>query len=168
MGTISRLAITSIVLACAGYAFANAAVEKHTTPVLFSTLAGAWSCTSHGPNGTRTSTTTWTRLDNGWFQESTKRSATAKTPASTEAGLLGYDSKKQEYVSMGGSSTGDWGLGTAKASPTATTFTFAGGYPPDPTHEKDTYHLSGNSMNWTSVWTEKGKTMTSKGSCTKS
>ncbi len=140
--------LTLLIISCAGYGAAHAAAGSASSPVLFANIAGTWSCTAHGPKGTRTSTTTWTRLADGWFQGVGKHSAVGNMPAGTSASLLGYDSKNQEYVSMGGSSTaGDWGVGVAKASPSASTFTFDGAYPPDPTHEKSTYRVSANRLN---------------------
>ena len=62
---------------------------------------------------------------------------------------------------------GGWGLGLAKASPTATSFTVLSAYPADPTHDKTTYTFTSSTWSWIDTWTEKGKPMTGKGNCTK-
>lgn len=145
--------------------FASAA-EK---PALLSMMAGTWNCTSTGPDGTTTSSGTFTATSSGWLLYSGHTSAHGKTPASDSSSLIGYDSKAGEFVSMGGSTIpGDWGVGTAKASPSALTMTFTSNYPADPTNEKDTYTFSATKMTWTSTWTKHGKAMKSAGSCTKS
>jgi hypothetical protein len=150
--------------------FSTVAHAQAQKPALMTALPGTWNCTYQGPKGTRTSTITVTSANDNWLQTTSKTSAYGTTPAHEGLGLLGYDSKKSEYVSMGGNTLAgndDWGLGTAKASPTATTVTFDGGYPPDPSHEKDTWAINGSSMTYTSTWTEKGKAMSGHGSCTK-
>lgn len=137
---------------------------------MMTALPGTWNCTYHGPKGTRTSTLTFTAANDNWLQSTSKVTAYGTTPAHEGVGLFGYDSKKGEYVSMGGNTIAgndQWGVGIAKASSTATTFTFDGGYPPDPTQEKDTYTLNGSTMTSSSTWTENGKAMSGKGSCTK-
>ena len=137
---------------------------------LMTALPGTWSCTFHGPKGTRTGTITFTSVNDNWLQATSKISAYDTTPAHEGIGLFGYDSKKGEYVSMSGNTVAgndDWGVGIAKASPAATTVTFDGGYPPDPTQEKNSYTLSGSTLTSTSSWTEKGKAMSGHGSCTK-
>lgn len=147
-------------------AFARAAAQ---TPALFTMLPGTWSCTYHGPKGTRTSTITFSSVNSAWLQDTSKVGAYGTDPAHQGVGLLGYDTKKDQYVGMSGNTLpgGDWGVGTAKASPAATTMTFIGAYPVDPTNEKTAYTFGASSVTWNSTWTEKGKAMTGHGSCTK-
>jgi hypothetical protein len=98
-----------------------------------------------------------------------KDGAYGKDPAHESVGLIGYDTKKGQYVAMGGNTLpgGDSGIGTAKASPSATTMTFLNAYPADPTREKSAYTFGASSVTWSDAWTEKGKAMTGHGSCTK-
>jgi hypothetical protein len=146
--------------------YARAAAQ---TPALLTMLPGTWNCTFHGPKGTRTSTLTFSSANSSWLQDSSKVSAYGGNPAHEGVGLLGYDNKKDQYVGMGGNTLpgGDWGMGTAKASPTATTMTFVGAYPPDPTHETTAYTFTASSVTWHDAWTEKGKAMSGHGTCTK-
>jgi hypothetical protein len=163
---LSLFVILAVTAALAGTGtFVRAAAPK---PALFSMLTGTWNCTYHGPKGTRTSSATFTAVNSNWLQYSGKVSAYGGTPAHESINLLGYDSKKGEYVGMGGSSLpGDWGIGTAKASPTAMTMTFSSAYPADPTNQKTTYTFGSPTTTFTSSWTEKGKAMSAKGTCTK-
>jgi hypothetical protein len=161
------LFITVIVTLTATGASVRAATE---TPALFKLLPGTWNCTYHGPKGTQTSTPTFSPSVSNWIRETGKDGAYGSTPAHEDTSIFSYDSKKGEYVSMGGNSVagGDnWGVGTAKASPGATTMTFVTAYPADPTHEKDVYSFSASKVTWTSAWVEKGKAMSGHGSCTK-
>ncbi len=146
--------------------FARAAAQ---TPVLLTMLPGTWNCTYHGPKGTQTSTTTFTSANASWLQDTEKDGAYGTDPAHDGVGLLGYDNKKGQYVGMGGNTLpgGGWGMGLAKASPTATKMTFTGAYPPDPTHNKTAYTFGASSIAWTDRWTQKGKAMSGHGSCTK-
>jgi len=138
-------------------------------PVVLTLMQGSWSCTYQGPKGTQTSALTITSQNPNWILISSKEGAYGTTPAHDSITLLGYDSKKSQYVGFGGNTLpgADWGVGTAKASPTATSFTVIGAYPPDPTHDKTMYTFTSSTMNWTDAWTEKGKAMTGHGSCTK-
>ena len=149
-----------------GVGLARAAAQQ---PVLLTMTPGTWSCTYHGPKGTRDSTLTITSQNANWILIAGKTGAYGATPAHEGATLFGYDDKKGEYVAMGGNTLpgGGWGLGIAKASPTATTMTFAGGYPPDPTHDKTTYTFTTSTITYTEAWTEKGKAMSGHGSCRK-
>jgi hypothetical protein len=147
-------------------AIARAAAQM---PALLTILPGTWSCAYHGPKGTQTSTITFTSANSWWLQDTSKDGAYGKDPAHEGVGLLGYDNKKDEYVGMGGNTLpgGGWGIGTAKASPTATKMTFVSAYPADPTHEKTAYTFTASSVTWLDAWTEKGKAMSGRGSCTK-
>ncbi len=104
-------------------------------------MQGSWSCTYHGPKGTQTSTLSVTSQNSNWVLLTSKDGAYGTTPAHESATLVGYDSKKGQYVGFGGNTLpgGDWGVGTAKAAPTATSFTVMSAYPPDPTHDKTAY-----------------------------
>ncbi len=144
---------------------ARAAAAK---PALLSMAVGTWNCTYVGPKGKSTSTITFTSANDLWLTDTEQDSAYGDRPAHTGAGMLGYDPKKQQYVGMGASTIpGDWGIGTAKASPAATSMTFIGAYPPDPTHDATAYHFTPTKITSTDTWTEKGKTMTGHGTCTK-
>ena len=137
-------------------------------PALLPMLVGTWNCTYASPKGKSTSTITFTSTNDLWLTDTEQDSAYADRPAHTGGGMLGYDSKKKQYVGMGGSTIpGDWGISTAKASPTATTMTFIGAYPPDPTHDSTLFHFSATKIASVDTWTEKGKTMTGRGECTK-
>ncbi|HVR47336.1 MAG TPA: hypothetical protein VMT95_11975 [Candidatus Binatia bacterium] len=163
----SLYAICLATLALGGtIALARAAVQQ---PVLLTMTPGTWSCTYHGPKGTRTSTLTITSQNANWLLILGKTGVYGTTPAHEGATLFGYDNKKDQYVAMGGNTLpgGDWGIGIAKASPTATTMTFEGGYPPDPTHDKTTYAFGASTITYNETWTEKGKAMTGHGSCAK-
>ena len=139
------------------------------TPVVLTLMQGSWSCTFQGPKGTQASTLTVTSQNANWILIASKDGAYGTTPAHESANLVGYDSKKGQYVGFGGTTLpgGGWGVGIAKATPTATSFTVLSAYPPDPTHDKTTYTFTSTSWNWTDNWTEKGKPMTGHGTCTK-
>lgn len=144
---------------------ARAAAQQ---PALLSMLVGTWNCTYTSPKGKSTSSITFTSANDLWLTDTEKDSAYADRPAHTGAGMLGYDSKKDQYVGWGGTTiSGDWGVGTAKASPTATTMTFIGAYPPDPTHDSTRYVFTPTKITSTDMWTEKGKPMIGHGVCTK-
>lgn len=157
----------SVLLLGASVAFAYAANEK---PYLMTDLVGTWNCTYDGPKGHQTSTITITAIDgaDNWVQYTSKDGKYGDRPAHTSFGLIGYDPKKKQYISMGGTSLpADYGIGHAPASATAKSMTFVGDYPADPTHDKTTYQVGDTKMSSADSWTEKGKAMTAKGSCTK-
>ncbi len=163
----SPYAICLAILALGGTsALARAAAPQ---PVILTMMQGSWSCTYHGPKGTQTSALTVTSQNANWDLLTSKDGAYGTTPAHDSVTLVGYDSKKGQYVGFGGNTLpgGEWGLGTAKATPAATSFTVMNAYPPDPTHDKTTYTFTASSWSWIDTWTEKGKPMTGKGSCTK-
>ncbi|HEY6327283.1 MAG TPA: hypothetical protein VIW73_12305 [Candidatus Cybelea sp.] len=163
----SLYAICVATLALGGtVALARAAEQQ---PAILTMMPGSWSCTFHGPKGTQASTLTVTSQNANWVLIASKDGAYGTTPAHESVTLVGYDSKKGQYVGFGGNTLpgGGWGLGIAKASPTATSFTVLSAYPPDPTHDKTSYTFTSTSWNWTDNWTEKGKPMTGKGTCTK-
>jgi hypothetical protein len=168
---LQRLSLSVLIAAIVALIATGASVRAATpAPALFTLLPGTWNCTFQGPKGTQITTPTFTASINNWVSETGKVGAYGNTAAHEDTSIFSYDSKKGEYVSMGGSSVAggdDWGVGTAKASPTATTMTFVNAYPADPTHEKDVYSFSASKVSWTSTWTEKGKVMTGHGSCTK-
>jgi hypothetical protein len=168
--TFSRLLVClTLVVAPALAGTSTLAHAAAQTPALLTLLPGTWSCSYHGPKGTQTSTITFTSVNSSWLQNTSKDGAYGKNPAHESVGLLGYDNKKDQYIGMGGNTLpgGDWGIGTAKASPAATTMTFVNAYPPDPTHDKTSYTFAASSVTWVDTWTEKGKPLTGRGSCTK-
>jgi hypothetical protein len=159
----------ALVAACAVAATTSFARAAAQGPALLAMMPGTWSCTYRGPKGTRTSMLTITSQNSNWLLILGKDSSYGTTPAHEGVTLIGYDSKKAQYVAMGGNSLpgADWGIGTAKASPAATTMTFLGAYPADPTHDKTTYTFGSTGISWNETWTETGKTMSGHGSCTK-
>jgi hypothetical protein len=161
------LGIVAICALAGTVAFARAAAAQQ--PVLLTMMQGSWNCTYHGPKGTQTSTLTVTSQNPDWILITSKEGAYGTRPAHEGVTLLGYDNKKGQYVGFGGNTLpgGEWGVGTAKATPTATSITVLGAYPPDPSHDKTAYTFTSSSWSWTDNWTEKGKAMTGKGSCTK-
>ena len=122
-------------------------------------MQGTWSCTYHGPKGTQASTLTVTSQNANWVLITSKDGAYGTTPAHESATLVGYDSKKGQYVGFGGNTLpgGGWGVGIAKASPTATSFTVVSAYPPDPTHDKTTYTFTATLWNWIRQLDRKGQ-----------
>jgi hypothetical protein len=137
-------------------------------PAVLSMLVGTWNCSNVGPKGKSTSSITFTTANDLWLTDTEQDGAYGDRPAHKGTGMFGYDSKKQQYVGMGGSTIpGDWGAGTAKASPTATSMTFVGVYPPNPTHDRTAFQFTTTKISSTDTWTEKGKTMTAHATCTK-
>lgn len=168
MAIFRRMLALTAVLACAAAASTHAANAAMQKPALLTTVLGTWNCTYTGPKGKQTSSITFTKLNDLWVQGVGHNGAYAGRPANDGVTLIGYDAKKKQYVAMGGSTLpGDYGVGTASASPAALDMTFAGAYPADPTHDKTTYHFAGNKMTSTDTWTEKGKNMTGHSTCTK-
>jgi hypothetical protein len=158
----------SIVLACAMTIAGTSAGAASSSPAVLGMLVGTWNCTYESPKGSQTSSITFTKANDLWLTDTEQDGAYAGRPAHDGAGLFGYDPKGHQYVGMGGSSLpGDFGIGTAKALPTAMTMTFVGAYPPDPSHDKTTYTFTGTKVTSIDTFTEKGKTMTGHGTCTK-
>lgn len=144
------------------------AVAAAPKPVVLGMLVGTWNCTYVGPKGKETSTITFANANGLWLTDTEQDGAYGDRPAHSGTGMLGYDSKKQQYVGMGGSTLpGDYGIGTAKASPTATSMTFVSAYPADPTHDTTAYHFMPTQITSVDTWTEKGKKMTAHSTCTK-
>jgi len=149
-------------------ASAGPAGAAMATPAALGTLVGSWSCSYTGPKGTSHSTYTITKISDLWVEGSGDEGAYGDRPAHKSFFMIGYDPKKQMYVSMGGDTiAGDYGISTAKAAPSAMRMTYVNSYPADPTNEKDVWTYTPTSIAIASSWTEKGKNMTSKGSCTK-
>lgn len=139
------------------------------TPASLLVLAGSWSCTHTDPKGTSKSTYTITRSSDLWVQGSGHSSAIPGRPANDSFFAIGYDPKKHIFVNMGGGTiAGDYGIATAPGEASAMIMTYTNNYPPDPTHEKDVWSYTSTTLTIASSWTEKGKAMTAKGSCTKS
>lgn len=168
MSITGRLITGVAVFALAFGVHASAAQATAAKPQLLSMLPGTWNCTYKGPKGTVASTITFTRLNDMWVQDTEKDGAYGKRPAHAGAGMMGYDSTKHQYVSMGGSTIpGDWGVGTANAAPDAMDMTFINAYPADPTHDKSVYHFSATKVTSSETWTKSGKVMSGQGVCTK-
>jgi hypothetical protein len=163
-----RLLCLSVVLACVATLGSQSARAASASPALITMLVGTWNCTYDGPKGKQTSSVTFTKANDLWLQDTEQDGAYGDRPAHVGVGLLGYDAKGHQYVGMGGSTLpGDFGIGTAKASPSATTMTFVGAYPPDPTHDKTTYTFTSTKITSLDMFTEKGKAQTGHGVCTK-
>jgi hypothetical protein len=168
MKMLRRFICLAVVLVCATTMAGTSARAAASSPAVLSMLVGTWNCTYVGPKGTQTSSITFTKANDLWLSDTEHDGAYGDRPAHDGAGLLGYDSKGHQYVGMGGSTLpGDFGIGTAKASPMATTMTFVGAYPPDPTHDKTTYTFTSTKITSLDSFTEKGKAMTGHGTCTK-
>ena len=168
MSTVGRFLTGAAVLALMLGASTYSAQSAAAKPQLISTLVGTWNCSYTGPKGTLTSTITFTSLNDMWLQDTEKDGKYGDRPAHTAFGFFGYDSKKHQYVSMGGSTLpGDYGVGTAAASPETSDMTFVGAYPADPTHDKTVFHFGATKVTSVDTWTEKGKAMTGHGVCTK-
>jgi hypothetical protein len=137
-------------------------------PSALAALVGSWNCTDTGPKGTSHSTYTISKVNDLWVQGSGDEGAYGDRAAHKAFFFIGYDPKKHMYISMGGDTLpGDYGTSTADASATAMKMTYVNSYPADPTHEKDVWTYTPTTISIASAWTEKGKMMTSKGSCTK-
>jgi hypothetical protein len=164
-----RLQICVLAIALTGLAVSGPAAAAMQTPASLQALVGSWSCTYTGPKGTSKSTYTITRANDLWDQGSGHTSASPGRPANDSTFMFGYDSKKHLFVSLGADSlAGDYGISTAPGAASAMTMTYVNNYPADPTHEKDVWTITSTSLTIASTWTEKGKAMTGKGSCTKS
>ena len=137
-------------------------------PSALATLVGNWSCTYTGPKGTSHSTYSLTKISDLWVQGTGDEGAYGDRPAHKSFFMIGYDPKKKMYVSMGGDTiAGDYGTSTASATATAMKMTYVNAYPADPTHERDVWTYTSTTISVASTWTEKGKTMTAKSTCTK-
>src|SRR5579862_975868 len=137
-------------------------------PAALATLVGSWNCSYTGPKGTSHSTYTISKISDLWVQGTGDEGAYGDRPAHKAFFMIGYDPKKHMYVSMGGDTlAGDYGTSTAAAAASAMKMTYVNSYPADPTHEKDVWTYTPTTISIASAWTEKGKAMTSKGSCTK-
>ncbi|HEY6486482.1 MAG TPA: hypothetical protein VIX83_08870 [Candidatus Cybelea sp.] len=137
-------------------------------PASLSALVGSWSCVYTGPKGTAKSTYTISQMNDLWIQGTGESGAYGGRPASKSFFFFGYDPKKHVFINMGGSSNpGDYGSSTADAAASAMTMTYTNIWPADPTHEHDVWHFAPSGITIASSWTEKGKAMSGKGSCTK-
>src|SRR5579863_10046128 len=95
----SSYAICLAILALGGAsALARAAAPQ---PVILTMMQGSWSCTFHGPKGTQTSALTVTSQNANWDLLTSKDGAYGTTPAHDSVTLVGYDSKKSQYVGFG-------------------------------------------------------------------
>jgi hypothetical protein len=169
MSLRSQICVLAIAVGLAGLAVSRPATAAMQTPASLQALVGNWACTYTGPKGTTKSTYTITKSGDLWVQGSGHTSASPGRPANDSFFLIGYDPKKHVFVNMGGSTLpGEYGISTAPGAARAMTMTYANEYPADPTHEKDVWSYTSTGLTIASSWTEKGKTMTGKGTCTKS
>ncbi|MFY9860349.1 MAG: hypothetical protein WBD57_03515 [Candidatus Cybelea sp.] len=149
----------------AGLRPASAAAEL---PPALSALVGNWNCTYTGPKGTSKSTYAISKLNDLWIDGTGDTSASLGRPANKSFFSFGYDPKKHVFITLGGSSiAGDYGASTAYAAEGAMTMTYTASWPADPSHERDVWHITPSAITIASSWTEKGKPMSGKGSCTK-
>ena len=163
-----RILRTSPAFLCALVVTASLTHAAVSKPTFMTALVGTWSCTYDGPKGHQTSTMTFSEMNDTWLKETENDGKYGKDPAHTGFAYVTYDTKKHQYVYMGGTTMeNDYGLSTADASPSATSVTFVGAYPADPTHGRIVVTLNGNTMTSHNSWTEKGKQLTGKGTCTK-
>lgn len=156
--------VTALVMSApSGHASAAMAM-----PSALAALVGSWNCSYTGPKGTSHSTYTISKVSDLWVQGTGDEGAYGDRPAHKSFFMIGYDPKKHTYVSMGGDTlAGDYGISTANAGASAMKMTYVNSYPADPTHEKDVWTYTPTTVAIASAWTEKGKAMSSKGSCTK-
>ena len=137
-------------------------------PPALSALVGNWNCTYTGPKGTSKSTYTISKINDLWIGGTGDTSAYPGRPANKSFFSFGYDPKKHVFITLGGSSIpGDYGASTADAAEGAMTMTYTASWPADPSHDRDVWHFTQSGITIASSWTEKGKTMSGKGSCTK-
>ncbi|MBV8639215.1 MAG: hypothetical protein JO322_14145 [Candidatus Eremiobacteraeota bacterium] len=145
--------------------FSHAASSK---PAFMTALVGTWNCTYDGPKGHQSSTLTFSAMNDTWLKETEKDGAYGKDPAHEGFGYITYDTKKHQYIDMGGTTlANDYGVSSADASPSATSITFVGAFPADPSHGRNLITLNGNTVTTHSSWTQKGKQLSGHGSCTK-
>ena len=134
----------------------------------FRRSVGNWNCTYTGPKGTSKSTYTISKINDLWIGGTGDTSAYPGRPANKRFFSFGYDPKKHVFITLGGSSIpGDYGASTADAAEGAMTMTYTASWPADPSHDRDVWHFTQSGITIASSWTEKGKTMSGKGSCTK-
>jgi hypothetical protein len=137
--------------------------KASAAPTALSMMPGTWSCDSHGSNGKRSSTYTFTNIGDNVMQFSWVGKI---HPDRKGAGVWYYDTKAHEYVSMG-AGAGGWGVSRGSASPNDATVKLQDTYPPDPMNGTTTYHFSSNGVSYESRWSDKGKAMMQSGSCKK-
>lgn len=135
------------------------------TPAALSVLPGAWNCTAHASDGPSTATVTFTQVLPTLVQY--RYSVTSGKGAGHKGGgVWFYDSKKGEYVAMGGGSDG-WGVSRGSASASAMTVTLLDTYPSDPTNGTSTFHFAPSTISYTSDWKKGDKPMHFQQTCTK-
>ena len=164
-----QICVLAVAIGLAGLAVSGPATAAMQTPAALQALVGNWTCSYSGPKGTTKLTYSIARAGDLWVQGSGHIDASAGSPAHTSFFMIGYDPKKHTFVNMGASTmAGDYGISTAPAAASAMTMTYVNNYPPDATHEKDVWSYTSTGLTIASTWTEKGKAMAGKGTCTKS
>ena len=142
-----------------GFAVSKAA----GSPTALSMMPGTWTCDSHGSNGKRASTYTFTNIGDNIVQYSWVGKI---HPDRKGAGVWYYDTKAHEYVAMGAGPNG-WGVSRGSADPNDATVKLQDTYPSDPTNGTSTYHFSSNGVSFESRWRDKGRAMIQSGTCKK-
>ena len=156
-------AAVAAVTAGMGPAFADEAVAARMT-----SLVGTWTCVSHADGKAMNYTVKYSRAGDHWLHYAADYQAGMGEPAHTEEAELGYDQKRQRWVFLNTSSTGDYFVGTSSGAPAATTQVWTTAYPADPTGGSLTIdYASPSKMTLVSKWTEKGKAMSGTDVCTK-
>lgn len=141
-----------------------ASASAAQSPAWLAALPGTWNCSANGPDGKSTSVYTFETVNPDTVQWSS-RTTSGKYAGNKGAGVLYYDTKKSEYVTMGAGN--GWGVSRGKASATATTITMTDTYPTDPTNGTTVFGFTSTSLTSTSNWKKDGKPMHSSGECTK-
>ncbi len=102
MLAFQRFLCLGTVLAFMAGGVARAAQSSASQPAVLASIVGTWNCTYHGPKGTMKSTIAFTCVNDLWDQGISKEPAYAGRPANDGIVLVGYDSKKHQYVSFSG------------------------------------------------------------------
>jgi hypothetical protein len=146
-------------------ALSSALAEGAGTPATISILPGTWNCTTHGSTGTSTGTVTFTEVTPNIAQY--RYTVTSGSGAGHKGGGEWlYDSKKGEYVALGGGTAG-WGVSRGPAAADAMTVTLTDTYPSDPANGTTTYRFTQSTIASTSDWKKSGKPMHDQQTCTK-
>lgn len=130
-------------------------------PMGITSLAGTWTCTSHGSRGQRATAYTFTTISPNTVQYSWVGKS---RPDRKGAGVWYYDTQAHEYVAMG-AGAGGWGVSRGSAGANDATVKLQDTYPPDPSNGTTTYHFSSNGLSFESRWSDKGRAMLQSGTC---
>jgi hypothetical protein len=169
MSLRTQICVLAIAAGVVALSVSRPAAAAMQPPASLQALVGNWACAYTGPKGTTKSTYSIARAGDLWVQGSGHIDASPGSPAHTSFFIIGYDPKKHLFVNMGASTmAGDYGISTAPGAASAMTMTYVNNYPADATHEKDVWSYNSTGLTIASTWTEKGKPMSAKGTCTKS